>query len=77
MAQEPKEYSNLAVTPETKRKIQLLAQIKGVNILDLIASWADEEWEKTKKEGLVTDAMLTPSPSKKNAQQARVVTLAA
>jgi hypothetical protein len=79
MAQEPKEYSNLAVLPETKRKIQLLAKIKGDNILELIAAWADEAWEKSKKEGLVNDAMIqTQSPSKqKKTVGARVAALVA
>ena len=64
MAKEPKEYSNLAVLPTTKRKIQLLSGIKDEDILVLVGAWADTEWEKAKKEGLVTDAMLKPSPSK-------------
>jgi hypothetical protein len=65
MAEQPKKYTHVGVMTGTQKKIALLSRIRDVNIYDLVEAWADEAWEKAKKEGLVTDAMLTPAPIKK------------
>lgn len=75
MASESKVYTNLAVLEETKRKIVLLATVRRVEINAVVETWASAEWEKAKKEGLVTDAMLdvhwVDSPKKKSKKSAK------
>ena len=82
MAEQPKKYTHVGVLVQTQKKISILSSIQGENIYELVEAWADEAWEKAKKDGLVTDAMLgsqnqSPTQSKKNAQSARQIVLAA
>ena len=55
------------VLPETKRKLEILRGVRGLYGYELIEGWTNEAWEKAKKEGLVTDAMISPIKNKKNA----------
>lgn len=82
MAEQPKKYTHVGVLVQTQKKISILSSIQGENIYELVEAWADEAWEKAKKDGLVTDAMIQPqeqSPSEKKTKNApaRVVALVA
>jgi len=69
MANQPKKYTQISVTPPTHKKVSILAAVIGPSIYELVEAWADEAWEKAKKDGRVTDAMIQsqekPSPSEK------------
>jgi hypothetical protein len=72
MADQTKKHTHIAVLLQTQKKISILASIEGENMYDLVALWADAAWDKAKKEGLVTDAMIqsqekSPSKQKKSA----------
>ena len=62
-----KKYTHVGILLQTQKKISILSSIQGENIYDLVGSWADDAWDKAKKAGLVTDAMIqsqSPSPTK-------------
>jgi hypothetical protein len=82
MAEQPKKYTHLAVLVQTQKKVSILASVTGESILDLVEIWAAAAWEKAKKEGLVTDAMIqpqgqSPSKQKKSAVSARQIAIPA
>ena len=82
MANQPKKYTHLAVLVQTQKKVSILSSVTGESILDIVEAWADQAWEKAKKDGLVTDAMIQPqSPTEKKTKsqnaQARVIAMAA
>ena len=81
MAEQPKKFTQVSITPQTQKKIVILAAVVGPSIYALVESWADQAWEQAKKDGLVTDAMIQsqdkPSPSEKKSAQAREIVLAA
>ena len=72
-----KQTTHIAVTIETQRKLSILKSVQGpkVYIYELVGAWTDEAWEKAKKAGLVTDAMLktqlNPPSEKKNTARKR------
>lgn len=76
-----KKYTQIAVTPQTQKKISILAAVIGPSIYELVETWTDEAWAEAKKAGMVTDAMIQspdkPSPSSKKNAQAREMILAA
>ena len=82
MAERTKKYTHIGVTVPTQKKISILAAVIGPSIYELVESWANDAWEKAKKDGLVTDAMIQStektSPSeKKTLVRARNIALAA
>ena len=77
MADQPKKYTHLAVLVQTQKKVSILSSVTGESILDLVEAWADEAWEKEKKNGIVTDAMIQSPVEKKNLASARVASLVA
>lgn len=74
MADQPKKYTQIAVTPLTQKKVSILAAVIGPSIYELVEAWADEAWQKAKADGLVTDAMIQsqdkPSPTEKKTKNA-------
>jgi hypothetical protein len=83
MADQTKKFTQIAVTPQTQKKLSILAAVIGPSIYELVEAWTDAAWEKAKTDGLVTDAMLQsrnkPSPSEKKSPvaSAREVALTA
>jgi hypothetical protein len=59
-----KKFTHVGVEVQTQKKISILAKVEGENIYDLVALWAEEAWEKARKAGRVTDAMLHPTRRK-------------
>src|SRR5688572_19524811 len=55
---EETKYTHVGVLKRTHKQISILASSAGMNMYDLLASWAQDAWEKAKKTGQVTDAML-------------------
>lgn len=51
-------FTHVHTEKPTKKKIVLLARVRGRVIYELMADWANENWEKAKQQGLVTDKML-------------------
>lgn len=77
-----KKFTQIAVTPQTRQKVSILAAVIGPSIYELVESWTDQAWEEAKKKGQVTDAMIQspdkPSPSeKKRTAQSAEIALAA
>lgn len=65
--------THVGILKRTQKQISILARVMSndtkVTMYDLVGLWADEAWEKAKKAGLVTDAMLNAhwvSPQKKD-----------
>lgn len=66
---EGSKYTHVGLEKPAKKKIAILATIRGGTIKSLVGEWADLYWEQAKEAGLVTDAMITgavmePTPSK-------------
>lgn len=59
------EFTHVGVTKETQKKISILAKVLDEKIYELVALWADSEWDSAEGAGLVTQAMLEPSPKDK------------
>ena len=55
-------FTHIHCLKRTKKQIELLASVanagEGVNMYDLVGSWANTAWEEAKEAGLVTEAML-------------------
>jgi hypothetical protein len=83
MADQTKKYTHVGVTVQTQKKISILASVIGPSIYELVESWTNDAWEKAKRDGLVTDAMIqsqekpTPSEKKRSAASAREIVLEA
>jgi len=58
MADEENKFTHIGIERKTQRQIAILAKIHGVTIYDLVGTWTDDAWEKARRAGLVTDAML-------------------
>ena len=71
--QAPKETTHVAVLLRTQRQLAILKSVRGSKIYELVGECTEKAWEEAKAQGLVTDAMLSPSPSKKNAQRAVIL----
>jgi len=68
-AGEGSKFTHVGLEKPAKKKIAILATIRGGSIKSLVGEWADLYWEQAKDAGLVTDAMITgaitePTPSK-------------
>ena len=74
MAEKSQKQTHVAVLPRTQKQLSILSKVRGPFIYELVGAWADEAWEKAKKDGLVTDAMIQPqdkpSPSEKKSRVA-------
>ena len=83
MAVQPKKFTQIAVTPPTQKKLSILAAVIGPSIYELVETWTNEAWDKARKDGLVTDAMIqaretqSPSEKKRPPASARGIRLAA
>jgi hypothetical protein len=81
MADQTKKYTHVGVTPQTQKKISILAAVIGPSIYELVESWTNNAWDKAKQDGLVTDAMIqpqekpSPSEKKRTGQGAREIAL--
>lgn len=51
-------FTHIGIKKTDKRKIAILAKVRGGNIYEMVGAWADEAWNKAKAEGKVTDAMI-------------------
>lgn len=58
MADDGNKFTHVAVLPATQRKIALLARTFDEKIYELVARWADQDWEQAVASGLVTEGML-------------------
>ena len=69
-AGEGSKFTHVGLEKPAKKKIAILATIRGGSIKSLVGEWADLYWEQAKEAGLVTDAMIAtgtitePTPSK-------------
>lgn len=67
MADEPRKYTHIGVLTDTQKVIAILARVanggQGMNIYAMVDAWAKEKWEEAKEAGVVTDAMLQPTPA--------------
>lgn len=64
---EGSKFTHVGLEKPAKKKIAILATIRGGSIKSLVGEWADLYWEQAKAAGLVTDAMInvpTEAPSK-------------
>jgi len=79
---EQSEYTHVGVLKTTKKKIAILKSVanngQGMEINQLLETWAQNAWEEAKKAGLVTDAMLgiAPVKGKKSSPAVAVETVA-
>ena len=63
-------FEKLAVRPETKRKVEILAIYHGP-IVDYVESLVNTEWKKAEREGRVTDLMLVEPAVKRAPAEVR------
>lgn len=56
-----KEFDRMAVEKPTKRKIEILAAVRGQKIVEFMAAVMDAAWQDELKSGRVSDAMLQPA----------------
>lgn len=64
--------THINVLESTKKKLSILASVKGTFGYEMTEALVDQAWEKAKRDGLVTDAMIespTQTKSKKNAAE--------
>ena len=65
-------FTHIGVKKTDRRKIAILAKVQGGNIYEMVGAWADDAWNKAKKKGLVSDAMVQPRPTVNEKIQAKV-----
>jgi hypothetical protein len=59
---EGSKFTHVGLEKPAKKKIAILATIRGGSIKSLVGEWADLYWEQAKEAGLVTDAMINSTP---------------
>ena len=67
MADEPNKFTHIGVLDETQRRTSILARVanggRGINIYKLVDEWSKVAWQEALDAGVVTDAMLKPTPA--------------
>jgi len=58
MADEDKKFTHIAIEKVTQRKISILANVLDERIYELVACWAEKDWQRALEAGLVTESML-------------------
>src|SRR5690349_4107374 len=60
--EEPNIFTHIHCLKRTKKQVELLAKVanggEGINMYDLVGTWADNAWQKACEAGLVNDSML-------------------
>lgn len=64
---ETSKYTHIGIEKPVKRKIAILASVKGGQIKSIVGEWAEKAWQEALANGLVTEAMLNAAAKKREA----------